>query len=185
MTKQRLHDLLYDCSDMRPDDRLSEIADTLVTTTIVDEESTWSAPIEERILYGLACILNHASHNGLVAVWDYNGESVETLASAIEGLELIGEKVLFAHSSLFWNYIITPAIKAGVALPSRYSASKRGDYAQAEQIISESGIVLNLPENVRQSSYEFLSCWNTTFPTSVLNWIQTFEESLSARICED
>jgi hypothetical protein len=189
MTIQRLHDLLYHCEDVKADSRLSEILDVLVTTTIIDDESTWSAPIEERILFGLGCILNHASHNGLDKMWslcgEFEGSSAETMASAIEGLEIIGETEFLEHARAFWNHIITPALKAKIALPSKYSLAKRGDYAKAESIIVEAGVVLDLPDSICRNAHAFLCCWDTTFPLSVLNWIKTFEKQLAGRICRD
>ncbi|MDP1590681.1 MAG: hypothetical protein Q8M07_23205 [Prosthecobacter sp.] len=186
MTSQRLHDLLYDCAELSADRRASEILDTLVTTTLVDEDSFWDAPVEERIMYGLFSALYHAGANGLDDMWSINEmASVETLASALEGLQLIGEKALYSHALVFWNHMISPAVKLGLEIPEKYSDTKRGDYGSVENAIIESDLDTRLPENIQEASDSFVSCWNTGFPDSILSWVRTFENQLAARICKD
>jgi hypothetical protein len=165
---------------------MSEIGDALVTTTIVDADSTWNAPVEERILFGLCCVLHHAGANGLNDMWSLNeGQSVEVFASALEGLELIGERRLHGLALQFWNHMITPAVALGLNIPAKYSDTKQGDYDEMEKAIIETDVMFNLPPNVQEADGSFVSCWNTSFPDSVLNWIRTFEEQLAPRICKD
>lgn len=186
MTKQRFHDLLFNCAELSAHDRMSEIGDALVTTTIVDEDSTWDAPVEERILFGLCSVLHHAGANGLDDMWAINEmASVETMASALEGLQLIGENQLYDLALLFWNYMITPAVERGLQFPAKFSDAKRGAYDEMEQVIEEANVPIELPQKIEGASNSFVSCWNTSFPDSVLNWLQTLEGQFAARICRD
>ncbi|MBB5034077.1 hypothetical protein [Prosthecobacter vanneervenii] len=185
MTPERLHDLLYNCAELHDAEKMSEIGDALVTTTIVDEDSTWAAPVEERILFGLCCILHHAGANGLDDMWAINEmASVATMASALEGLQLIGEKALYDHAMVFWNHMMAQIADQELKIPLKYSDAKRGDYADAENAIMEADYDVVLPANVRDASYAFLSVGDTSFPGSVLTWIRTFEDRLAARICQ-
>lgn len=186
MTTQRLHELLYNCAELSAYQRMSEIGDALVTTTIVDEESTWKAPVEERILFGLFCVLHHAGANGLEYMWTINEMvSVQTMASALEGLQLIGENQMYEAALLFWNYKITPAVEKGLQFPTKFSDARRGNYDEMEQVIVEADVPIELPQEIEEASDSFISCCDTSFPDSVLNWIRTFEEQLAPRICRN
>ena len=186
MTRQRFHDLLHNCAELTAYQRATEIGDALVTTTITDQDSTWNAPVEERILFGLFCVLHHAGANGLEYMWTINEmASVETMASALEGLQLIGENQMYELALLFWNYKITPAVEKGLQFPAKFSDAKRGDYDEMEEVIVEADVPIELPQEIEQPSDSFVSCCDTSFPDSILNWIRTFEDRLAARICRD
>lgn len=111
--------------------------------------------------------------------------SVERMASALEGLQLIGEKDLYNQALVFWNYKISPAVKKGLKFPSKYSDAKRGDYDEMEQVIVEADEPMNLPAKIQKAADAFVCCWDTSLPDSILNWIRTFEDQLAARICID
>lgn len=189
MTIERLNHLLYECTDIRADARLSEISGALVMTSITSGDAFWEASRAEQILYALCCVMHHAGANGLQAMWDNNeGNAAAVMAAAVEGLELIGDAERHLKAAEFWQQVIT---RAGAPLVERFSAGTREDFDAIEQAVSraeeqascrdEPGIFEGA-EMEQLSIRGFLACWDTDFPERVLVWLRVHEAVLGCSL---
>src|SRR4051794_10418926 len=182
MTKLRLHQLLLEIQGMHSDDRLSEIGDALVSSTIVSTDAFWKAPRVEQLLFALCCILHQAGANGLQALWDYNeGMQAGLLAAAIEGLEVIGEREFHKSANSYWKIVAGDAASRGAVIPPRFSEGTQ--YDTIDELIEYEPVFVEQKQELDHHGDKFVSCWNTSLPQSILAWLRSCESQLAERIC--
>jgi len=184
MTHREFTDLLNSDS---PYDSLCSIGDALVTKVITDDDAYWAASIDARILYGLCCVLHHAGANGLDALWHYNeGSQVAILSSAIEGLKQIGERELYSCAAEFWNVVASAIAAKNEPVPEFFSDGDRTAFDHAQYVVDslDHDPILQEADRLEGASNSFISCWDSSFPRSVIEWLKYRSEHFAGILCE-